>query len=214
MRVLVGCEESGVIRDAFRKLGHDAYSCDLQPTRTEDKRFHLQCDILRLLYSTGTAMWNWDTWDLFIVHPPCTFTSLSGLHWNKRIPGRAEKTEAALTFVRQLMGIPIPRVAIEQPMSCVSSRIRKFYQAIQPYDFGEDASKTTWLWLKNLPLLVPTLHIPGRKVIHKGKLVERWSNQTDSGQNRLAPSPTRARDRAKTYQGIADAMAEQWEGVK
>ncbi len=121
-----------------------------------------------------------------------------------------KKTEDALDFVRRVMNAPINRIAVEQPMSCVSSRIRKFDQAIQPYDFGEDASKTTWLWLKNLPLLIPTLRIPGRKVMYKDKERERWSNQTDSGQNRLAPSPTRARDRAKTYQGIADAMAKQW----
>jgi hypothetical protein len=145
-------------------------------------------------------------WDLMVAHPPCTYLSVSGLHWNGRVEGRAEKTESALALVRRLMDAPVKRICIENPVSCISSRIRKPDQIIQPYQFGHDASKATCLWLKGLPPLRPTKFIEPRIVNGKN----RWANQTDSGQNKLGPSPTRAMDRAKTYQGIADAMAKQW----
>lgn len=141
-----------------------------------------------------------------IAHPPCTYLCSSGLHWNKRVPGRAAKTEEALSFVRRLLDAPIPRIALENPQGCISTRIRPADQYIQPYDFGEDASKKTGLWLKNLPRLVPTKRVPGRVV----NGIERWSNQTDSGQNRLGPSDDRWAERSKTYPGIAAAMASQW----
>lgn len=131
---------------------------------------------------------------------------MSGLHWSSRRPGRARQTEDALTFVRLLLDAPVARIALENPVGCISTRIRRPTQKIQPYDFGEDASKATCLWLKGLPSLVPTQRVAPRIV--NGK--PRWSNQTDSGQNKLAPSADRARLRSLTYPGIAQAMADQW----
>ena len=196
MRVLVGCEYSGRVRNAFREAGHDAWSCDLLPSE-DDSPFHIQGDVLPLL-DQG--------WDLGIFHPPCTYLAVSGLHWNKRDPARAAKTEEALDFVRALMSAPITRIAVENPVSCISSRIRKPDQIIQPYEFGEDASKKTCLWLKNLDLLTPTQMVAPRLVDGK----PRWSNQTDSGQNRLGPSEGRWKERSRTFVGVAKAMAEQW----
>lgn len=196
MRVLVGCEYSGRVRNAFREAGHDAWSCDLLQSE-DDSPFHVQGDVLPLL---GQG------WDLGIFHPPCTYLAVSGLHWNKRDPARAAKTEEALDFVRALMSAPIERIAVENPVSCISSRIRKPDQIIQPYEFGEDASKKTCLWLKNLDLLTPTQMVAPRIVDGK----PRWSNQTDSGQNRLGPSEDRWKERSRTFLGVAKAMAEQW----
>ena len=197
MRVLVACEFSGTVRDAFIARGHYAVSCDLLDTETPGP--HVKWDAVL------TAHFE-DHWDLMIAHPPCTFLCSSGLHWNKRVPGRAEQTEAALDFVRALMDAPVDRIAVENPIGCIGTRIRKASQIIQPWQFGHDASKATCLWLKNLPLLKPTLLVPGRIVAGK----ERWANQTDSGQNRLPPSADRWAERSLTYQGIANAMAEQW----
>lgn len=198
MRVLVGCESSGIVREAFNaRAGIHAVSCDLLPPEDGRTDYHYQGDICDILN---------DSWDMLIAFPPCTYLNSAGLHWNKRIAGRAAKTEAALSFVRQLLGAPIERIVLENPVGCISTRIRPADRYIQPYQFGEDASKKTGLWLKNLPLLVPTKYVVPRFV--NGK--PRWANQTDSGQNRLGPSPTRSTDRARTYQGIADAMAEQW----
>ena len=199
LKVLVACEESGTVRDAFLRHGHDAISCDILPTSSPGP--HYQGDVRDILY---------DGWDLMIAHPPCTYLSVSGLHWNTKNPGRAKKTEDAIEFVRILLDAPIPKIALENPVSAISSRIRKPDQIIQPYEFGEDASKKTCLWLKNLPKLTPTRRIAGRLITHNGKMVERWANQTDSGQNRLGPSPNRAKIRSVTYQGIAEAMAQQW----
>ena len=196
MRVLVGCEYSGRVRNAFREAGHDAWSCDLLPSE-DDSPFHIQGDVLPLLHQG---------WDLGIFHPPCTYLAVSGLHWNKRDPARAAKTEEALAFVHTLMSAPIERIAVENPVSCISSRIRKPDQIIQPYEFGEDASKKTCLWLKNLDLLTPTQMVAPRLVDGK----PRWSNQTDSGQNRLGPSEDRWKERSRTFVGVAKAMAEQW----
>lgn len=202
MRILIACESSGVVREAFRSLGHDAWSCDILPA-DDGSPYHLQGDVRHFLH---------DGWDMMIAHPPCTYLTVSGLHWNKRDPERARKTEEALDFVRMLMAAPIPRICIENPVSCISSRIRKPDQIIQPYQFGHDASKRTCLWFKNLdPLPIdPENRVAGRMVEHKGKLVERWSNQTDSGQNRLTPSPDRWKERSVTYEGIAKAMAQAW----
>ena len=145
-------------------------------------------------------------WDLMIAHPPCTYLTVSGLHWNKRNPERAKHTEEALEFVQFLLSAPIKRIALENPIGCISTRIEPPTQIIQPYQFGEDASKATCLWLKNLPPLQHTGYVEPRIVDGK----KRWANQTDSGQNRLGPSPDRWKIRSKTYQGIADAMAQQW----
>lgn len=208
MRVLIACEYSGRVREAFRKLGHDAWSCDLLPAE-DSSPYHYQCDV-REIVGNG--------WDLLIAHPDCTYLCRSGLHWNKRgalVDGRPrqELTEEALEFVRFLMDAPVSRIAIENPIGCIGTRIRKADQIIQPYDYGEDASKATCLWLKGLPPLQPTRRVQGLTIMHNGKWVKRWANQTDSGQNRLPPSADRWKDRARTYQGWADAFAAQWGGL-
>ena len=198
VKVLVACEYSGIVRNAFRAKGHDAWSCDLLPS-DDNSSYHIQGDVIPLL-TQG--------WDLLIAHPPCTYLSVSGLHWNTKDQSRQGKTEQALEFVRVLMNAPIDKIAIENPVSCISTRIRKPDQIIQPYQFGHDASKKTCLWLKNLaPLEIdPSQYVQPRMV--NGK--PRWSNQTDSGQNKLPPSINRWKIRAETYDGIAKAMANQW----
>ena len=194
MKVLVACEYSGTVREAFIAAGHDAMSCDLLPT--DIPGHHYQGDVRDVLG---------DGWDLMICHPPCTYLSVSGIHWNDR--GRGwEETDKALAFVKQLLDANIKHIALENPVSIISSRIRKPDQIIQPYHFGHDASKATCLWLKNLPKLLPTDEISPRIV--NGK--PRWANQTDGGQNKLGPSDDRWKIRSTTYKGIAKAMAEQW----
>lgn len=195
MRVLVACEYSGVVRDAFLRGGHEAMSCDLLPTESPGP--HYQGDV-RTILDVG--------WDLMVAHPPCTYLSVSGMHWTKRGLRDPELTEEALDFVKDLMAAPVSRIAVENPVSIISSRIRKPEQIINPYEFGHDASKKTCLWLKNLPPLRPTAYVEPRMV--NGK--KRWGNQTDSGQNRLGPSEDRWKERSKTYPGIAEAMARQW----
>lgn len=170
-------------------------SCDLLPTDSPGP--HHQGNVIDILD---------DGWDLMIAFPPCTYLCSSGLHWNKRVPGRQEKTDEALAFVRALLEANIPKIGLENPVGCISSQIRKPDQFVQPYEFGDDASKRTCLWLKGLPKLTPTRYIEPRIV--NGK--KRWGNQTDSGQNRIGPSEDRWKLRSLTYQGIADAMAEQW----
>lgn len=199
MRVLIACEYSGRVRDAFIARGHEAMSCDLLPTDAPGP--HYQGDVRDVLQYS---------WDLMIAHPPCTYLCSSGLHWNKRVPGRQELTEQALDFVRFLLDAPITRIALENPIGCIGTRIRKAEQTIQPWQFGHDASKATCLWLKNLPLLKPTKIVPPRVIDGK----KRWGNQTDSGQNKLSPSDDRWKIRSETYAGIAEAMADQWGGVQ
>jgi hypothetical protein len=200
MRVLVACEYSGAVRDAFIRAGHYAASCDLLPSESTIGD-HYQCNVLDIIDHD---------WDLLIAHPPCTYLCSSGLHWNKRRPERRFLTDEALEFVRALMDAPVPRIAIENPIGCISSRIRKPDQTIQPWQFGHDASKATCLWLKNLPLLEPTGLVEPRMV--NGR--PRWGNQTDSGQNKLPPSADRWKIRSETYAGIAQAMADQWGKVQ
>jgi len=192
MRVLVACEFSGIVRDAFIARGHDAMSCDLLETESPGPHY---CGDVRDVLSNG--------WDLMVAHPPCTYLAVSGLHWNKRKPGRAALTEEALGFVQLLLDAPISKIALENPIGCISSRIRKPDQIIHPWQFGHDASKATCLWLKGLPLLRPTDVLPG------GRSTRR-ANQTESGQNKLPPSPDRWKLRSLTYTSIAHAMAEQW----
>lgn len=225
MKILVACEYSGRVRNAFMTRGHDVISCDFLPSE-DNSPYHYQGDVRDLLADQD--------FDLMICHPPCTYLSVSGLHWNTRgilVDGkpRAQLTEEALDFVRLLMSANVPRIALENPVSCISSRIRKPNQVVQPWWFGEDASKATCLWLKNLPKLKPSGNeCPPRLVCCGSVLPEgvgkhgcpncngektakpRWGNQTDSGQNKLAPSPGRWKERSRTYQGIADAMADQW----
>ena len=191
-RVLVACEYSGRVRDAFAGKGWDAWSCDFEPSDTPGQ--HYRGDVRDMLG---------ERWDMMIAFPPCTYLCASGMHWTTRGLRDAKLTEDALEFVRLLMGVGIPRIALENPVGAISTRIRKPDQVIQPWQFGEDASKATCLWLKNLPLLEST------KVLEK-PASGRWGNQTASGQNRLGPSPTRWKERSKTYPGIARAMADQW----
>lgn len=195
MNVLVACECSGVVRSAFRSRGHNAYSCDLFDAA--DGGPHIRQDAIELLEETRGQ------WDLMIAHPPCTHLAVSGARWFKDKKG---EQELALRFVRAMMDADVPMICVENPISIISSRIRKPDQIIQPWQFGHDASKATCLWLKNLPKLRPTAMVAPRIVDGR----RRWANQTDSGQNRLGPSPTRAVDRARTYEGIAAAMADQW----
>jgi len=180
MKVLVACEYSGAVRDAFIRAGHDAMSCDLLPTDVEGP--HYQGDVLNIIN---------DGWDLMIAHPPCTHLAVSGARWFK---DKLVEQAQALEFVRMLMNAPIDRIAIENPISIISSRIRKPEQIIQPWQFGHGETKATCLWLKNLPLLKPTNIVDGREArVHK-----------------MPPSPDRWKERSKTYKGIADAMAQQW----
>ena len=195
MHILIACEYSGTVRDAFIKAGHDAMSCDLLPTDAPGP--HYQGDVFDII-NNG--------WDMMIAHPPCTYLSVSGMHWTARGLRDPQLTEDALEFVTRLMAASIPRIAVENPISVISSRIRKPDQIINPWQFGHDASKRTCLWLKDLPLLTPTDIVEPRIV--NGK--KRWANQTDSGQNRLPPSEDRWKIRSETYTGIAQAMADQW----
>jgi len=197
MRVLVACESSGTVRNAFSALGHDAWSCDLLPTDTEGN--HYQGDISEVLTQE---------WDLMIAHPPCTYLAVSGMHWTTRGLRDPKLTEDALDFVKLLMNANIEKIAVENPISVISTKIRKPDQIVQPYQFGHDASKKTCLWLKNLPLLKPTDFVQPRLV--NGK--PRWANQTDTGQNNVPPSKDQWKIRSKTYEGIAKAMAAQWGG--
>ena len=184
MRILIGCEYSGRVREAFRKLGHDAFSCDLLESEDESP-FHIQGDVLSLLT---------DGWDLAIFHPPCTHLAVSGSRWFK---DKVKEQAEALVFVQTLMDAPIPKIAIENPISVISSRIRKPDQIIQPWQFGHGETKATCLWLKGLPKLAPTNLVDGRKPrVHH-----------------MPPSPTRWKERSRTYQGIANAFAEQWGGL-
>ena len=174
------------MRRAFRGYGHDAWSCDLLPA-ADGSQFHYQENVLTLLHG--------GRWDLMIAHPPCTHLSVSGARWFKE---KAQEQSDALWFVRQLLDAPIPRIALENPVSVISSKIRKPDQIIQPYQFGHGETKATCLWLKNLPKLVPTDEVKGREN-------RVW---------KMGPSPERARLRSTTYLGIADAMASQWGNLK
>jgi len=197
LSILVACESSGAVRDALTALGHTAMSCDLLPSETPG--WHYKGDVREVLK---------DSWDLMIAHPPCTYLSSSGMHWTTRGLRDPKLTEDALDFVRLLLDAPIPKIAIENPVGVISTRIRPADQYVQPYQFGDDASKKTGLWLKGLPILVPTKLIPPRLINGKS----RWGNQTDSGQNKLGPSDDRWKERSKTYPGLAAAMALQWAG--
>ena len=201
MKILIACEYSGRVRDAFIARGHAAMSCDLLPTDALGP--HYQGDVFDIIN---------DGWDLMIAHPPCTYLSVSGMHWTTRGLRDPQLTEDALAFVQRLMDAPVERIAVENPISVISSRIRKPDQIISPYQFGHDASKKTCLWLKNLPLLTATQIVEPRIVITpSGKPAKRWGNQCDNyGQDKLPPSADRWKLRSATYQGIADAMAAQW----
>lgn len=183
MRVLVACEFSGVVRDAFLRRGHDAWSCDLLPSEDGSGK-HTAGDVLALLRQDSQ-------WDLMIAHPPCTYLAVSGARW---FAERKIQQVEALAFVESLLKAPIPRIALENPIGVISTKIRKPDQIIQPWQFGHGETKATCLWLKNLPLLKPTNIVEGRKPrVHHA-----------------SPGPDRWKERSRTLQGIADAMAEQW----
>lgn len=191
MRVLVACEFSGIVRNAFTDVGCYAVSCDLLPSETQGN--HYQGDVRDLLLHTYD-------WDLIVAFPPCTHLASSGARWWR--DKQAEQAEA-LAFVRLLLDAPAPMIALENPVGRISTAIRKPDQIIQPWQFGHPESKTTCLWLKNLPPLVPT-HVLDKPASG------RWQNQTPSGQNKLGPSDDRWKLRSLTYAGIAKAMADQW----
>jgi site-specific DNA-cytosine methylase len=185
VRVLVACEYSGRVRDAFRALGHDAWSCDLLPSETPSLH-HYERPIQEVLELKRG-------WDLLIAHPPCTHLAVSGARYFKKKQADGSQL-AALGFVRFLMEADVPRICIENPISIISSRIRKPDQIIQPWQFGHGETKATCLWLKNLPPLKPTNVVEGREQ-------RVW---------RMPPSPDRWKERSRTYEGIAAAMAAQW----
>jgi len=189
MKVLVACEYSGIVRDAFLSCGHDAMSCDLLPTDSPGP--HHQGDVCDIIN---------DGWELMIAHPPCTHLAVSGARWFK---DKQKEQAEALDFVRFLLNAPIDKIALENPVSIISSRIRKPNQIIQPWQFGHPESKATCLWLKGLEPLKPTNILP---LPPSG----RWQNQTPSGQNKLGPSEDRWKLRSATYKGVAQAMAQQW----
>jgi site-specific DNA-cytosine methylase len=180
MRILVACEFSGIVRRAFNVKDHDAWSCDILPSERTGK--HIQCDVREILG---------DDWDLMIAHPPCTHLAVSGARWFK---GKEKEQVEALEFVQMLMDAPIPKICIENPISIISTRIRKPDQIIQPWQYGHGETKATCLWLKGLPELQPTNIVEGR----------------ENRVHRCPPGPERWKIRSRTYQGIANAMAEQW----
>lgn len=189
MKVLVACEFSGIVRDAFLARGHDAYSCDILPAERERER-HLQCRVEGVLGGE---------WDLMICHPPCTHLAVSGARWFKE---KATEQEEALEFVRMLLDAPVGRIALENPVSIISSRIRKPDQIIQPWMFGHPETKATCLWLKNLPPLRPTNDVRDQMA----KLPQRDRARV----HHASPGPDRWKERSRTLPGIAAAMADQW----
>ena len=178
----MACEFSGIVRDAFLSRGHDAWSCDV--ISTESPGPHFQCDVRSLLHLQHR-------WDLLIAFPPCTHLACSGAAWFQR---RRQQQDEALDFVLGLMRAPVARIAIENPVGVISTRIRKPDQIVQPWMFGHGETKATCLWLKNLPVLIPTDIVDGRRprVHHE------------------PPSPDRWKNRSRTFTGIAEAMADQW----
>lgn len=196
-RVLVACEFSGVVREAFRKLGHNAWSCDILPA-ADGSDYHSQCDVRELL--SGWPFRKPAEWDLIIAHPPCTYLSVAG---NKHYSKRPDLYEPAAEFAKQFMDYA-DKVCIENPVGRLSTLWRKPDQIIQPWMFGDPFTKTTCLWLKDLPPLVPTNIVDRgeRHVTKSGRSLPKWYN--------LPPSPERSSIRSTTFQGIADAMADQW----
>ena len=200
MKVLIACEFSGIVRDAFRKIGHDAWSCDLLPSE-DNSKYHFQRDVKDLLAihkcpgNLGGEGWKLqepsEEWDLLIAHPPCTHTAVSGARWFK---DKQKEQKAAIEFFMILINSSIDRIAVEHPISIMSTVYRKPDQIIQPWMFGHGETKATCLWLKNLPKLKPTKIVDGRE----GRV---W---------KMSPGPDRWKERSRTLQGIADAMATQW----
>ena len=208
MKVLIACEYSGKVRDAFINAGHDAISCDLLEGEGQYHQDHYKGDVFDIINNTR----NYEAFkniDLLIAFPPCTHLAVSGARYfeAKRKDGRQQE---GINFFMKLINAPINKICIENPVGIMSTQHRKPNQIIQPYEYGHDASKKTCLWLKNLPKLQSTSIVPGKIV--NGKTL--WANQTPSGQNKLGPSEDRWKLRSTTYQGIANAMAQQWGTIK
>lgn len=203
MKVLIACEFSGVVRDAFLGRGHDAISCDLEPT--EKPGPHYQGDVRDILYS--------ENWDLMIAHPPCTYLTTTANRYYD-YPGRKEKRDEAIKFFMELVNAPVPHTAIENPVGYINTIYREPDQIIQPYYFGHPMKKTTCLWLKNLPLLQPTNMLPEPEPLYiretdkgKGKKIH-WCETIGGSREK------KFRERSRTFPGIAAAMAQQWEDCK
>jgi hypothetical protein len=210
MKILVACEESQAITKELRKLGHEAFSCDLLPCSGGYPEWHYQQDVFEVI-NKG--------WDMMIAHPPCTFLAVSGARWMYNKDGsvnqeRLKNQNEALNFVQKLMDAPIEKIAIENPVSVISSQIRKPDQIVQPWMFGDKAQKSTCLWLKNLPLLEPT------DIVEKGEFVE-WIDKKTGKTKRQAKwyldalknaktTEERRTLRSKTFKGMAEAIAKQW----
>ena len=193
MKVLIACEFSGVVREAFRQKGHDAWSCDILPSEIPSY-YHTREDVMKVVY---------DEWDMMIAHPPCTYLAVSGARWFKE---RQSEQVQALDFVSLLMNAPIKKICIENPVSIISSKIRKPDQIIQPYQFGHGETKKTCLWLKNLPLLQHTSNNYDWKKLDYHNIVNGRKDRI----HKMPPSENRGKERSRTYQGIAEAMATQW----
>lgn len=212
MKILVACEYSGRVREAFRKLGHDAWSCDLLPS-DDNSPYHIQGNVLNYLYECD--------WDMMIAHPPCTFLAVAGASWfyhpddkhlptekrrpHPKYPNRRKDQQEALDFFLALYNAPIPMVAVENPVGVISTKFRKPDQIIHPWMFGDEAHKATCLWLRGLPKLTPT------NIVGKGEFKTAKSGKRGAAWNWwLPPGEDRWKIRSTTFQGIADAMAAQW----
>jgi hypothetical protein len=231
MNVLIACEESQSVCKAFRKLGHNAFSCDILPSSGGHPEWHFKNDVFEIIKNKGGVLESGDklkikgNWDLMIAHPPCTYLAVSGARWfyhpedknlpiekrrpHPRFPDRAKHRDEALEFFIKLYESPIEKIAIENPVGIISSKYRKPDQTVHPWMFGDEASKATCLWLKNLPLLEPT-NIVGkgeRVVLSSGRTLPKW--YSDSFHTSI-PTELRRTLRSKTFQGFADAIAEQW----
>lgn len=230
MRVLVACEESQATTKALRALGHEAYSCDIVECSGGHPEWHFNCDVFKIIKNNGGTLQNGSTvfvekWDLMIAHPPCTFLSSSGAKWyyhpedkhlpveqrrpHPRFPNRAKDRDDAISFFKALYNAPIERIAIENPVGIMSRHLKKPDQLVHPYHFGDEATKSTCFWLKNLPKLTPT-NIVGKGEMTRlasGKTLPKWYSDALT----LSKSPEERRKlRSKTFQGMANAMAKQW----
>lgn len=231
MKILVACEESQAVTKALRKLGHEAYSCDLLPASGGHPEWHFNYDVFEVINENGGVLQNGDTvscessWEMMIAHPPCTYLAVSGARWmyhpddahlptserreHPRFPNRRLYQLDAIEFVKKLWETNIPRIAIENPIGVLSTKWRKPDQIVHPYHFGDEASKATCLWLKGLPLLEPTKIVDkGERVqLNSGKSLPKWYSDALT----QAKNPEERRTlRSKTFQGFADAMATQW----
>lgn len=231
MKVLVACEESQAVTKELRKLGHEAYSCDLLPCSGNHPEWHFNCDVFEVIKSYGGKLQNGKTlkssqkWDLMIAHPPCTYLAVSGARWyyhpddkdlptkdrrpHPKFPNRIQHREEAVNFFIKLLEAPIDKIAVENPVGIISSRYRKPNQTVQPWMFGDEATKTTCFWTKNLPDLTPTNIVgKGERIVFKsGKSQPKWYSDA------LVKAKTGAERqtlRSKTFPGLAKAIAQQW----